>query len=336
MRINIFYITVILLGIALYFLFQPQAKEDLSFFGFAENLETEINYNYPVVIDKILVQPGQHVVKGDTLVKLYRQQRRESLQDQEFKIATLKAEETLWKERKRNQLEELKIDQQNKLERIDSKIIELQKELDYKKSVISQLESIKIEANTYQPLEAEIKVLEAEKQQIQQSTQQKTASINNELEKGLYPYQSKISLLKAEKEFEEDQKIQNITVQAPADGLIGTISCKEEEHIPSFKPLLTFYEPHSSMVKGYLHEDLILEVNLGDELEVASLKTEMVKYKGQVVGLGSRIVEIPSRMRKLPEVKTYGREILIEIPTDNEFLQKEKVSLRFISNPIVQ
>ena len=53
-------------------------------------------------------------------------------------------------------------------------------------------------------------------------------------------------------------------------------------------------------------------------------------YTGKVIGLGSRIVEIPSRLRKIEAIKAYGREVLIEISKENCFLQNEKVSIKFI------
>jgi len=92
--------------------------------------------------------------------------------------------------------------------------------------------------------------------------------------------------------------------------------------------LLTFYKPHSNIVRGYVHEDQTAVVGIGDVLEVYSLKREDAVYSGKVIGLGSRIVEIPTRLRKLPDFKTYGREVVVEISTDNVFLQKEKVGIR--------
>ncbi|HRW74331.1 MAG TPA: hypothetical protein P5563_00425 [Saprospiraceae bacterium] len=59
---------------------------------------------------------------------------------------------------------------------------------------------------------------------------------------------------------------------------------------------------------------------------IAGIRTEL-SCRGQVVALGTRVVEIPERLRKMPEIKTYGREILVAIPPANEFLQKEKVQL---------
>ena len=87
--------------------------------------------------------------------------------------------------------------------------------------------------------------------------------------------------------------------------------------------------PHSRLIKGYVHEDLTLEVSIADKFTVSSLKDGAVSYPGRVVGLGSRIVEIPSRLRKNPDFKTYGREVLIEITKVNQFLQKEKVAISY-------
>ena len=331
-RINLFYISTISLGLLLVFLLRPLSKEEISFFGFAENFETEINYNYSVVVEKILVKPGQAVSKGDTLLKLYRKKSRENLQDQEYKIAELRAEEALWAEKKQSQIADLELERSRELDKINAEIDELRAELNYRNSLINKLQSVKVDSNLYKPLEMELKSLLAQKDHEQLSYEQRINSLKAELKKGLYPYQSRIAFLKAEQDFEASQQLLEIAVLAPTDGLIGNIFCKEEEHIPSFKTLLTFYEPHSGIVHGYVHEDLILKVNVGDHFLVSSIKDPSLQYEGKVVGLGSRIVEIPARLRKMPDFKTYGREVLVEISLDNKFLQKEKVGLRFVAS----
>ena len=107
----------------------------------------------------------------------------------------------------------------------------------------------------------------------------------------------------------------------------GNILCKKGEHISAFNTLINFYERNPTIVKGYVHESLILEVQVGDSLRITSSLHPSQQVKGEVIGLGSRIVEIPARLRKIPDIKTYGREVLIRIPSDNPFLQKEKVML---------
>ena len=92
--------------------------------------------------------------------------------------------------------------------------------------------------------------------------------------------------------------------------------------------MISFYEQTPKMVVAYVHESLILQIKVGDSLQVMSSLHPDEQCRGRVSGLGHRVVEIPERLRKLPEVKTYGREVLIEIPPENNFLQKEKVLLQ--------
>jgi hypothetical protein len=51
--------------------------------------------------------------------------------------------------------------------------------------------------------------------------------------------------------------------------------------------------------------------------------------QGEVVGIGTRIVEYPVRLRKVPEVQMWGREVNIRIPPNSGFLLGEKVVISF-------
>lgn len=157
---------------------------------------------------------------------------------------------------------------------------------------------------------------------------EETASLAREIKLGVNPYREQIKRLEAEMAFDQSQRVIPFTVPAPADGLIGNINVREQEHVQSYTTLLTFYAPHSDIVRGFVHEDLTMKVEVGDSLEVYSLKVPGMMYNGVVTGLGSRIVETPTRLRKLPEFKTYGREVILSIPEINGFLQKEKVGIR--------
>ena len=331
-RINLFYIAIVATGILLFLTLRPEYHKELSFYGFAESRSTEINYNHSVIVEKIMVKPGQAVQAGEELLHLTRRKSREILEDHDFRIAELKAEEKLWKQNQRNEIEELRIEQKTKLAEINRRIESLQKELDYKKSLVDGLKSIdKVEAS-YKPMEQDIERFKQEALEVTQLYDSKIKAIQDELALGQNPYNERIKRFLAVKEFDLSQEVIPITVKAPTDGLVGNISCKEAEHISSYTTLMTFYEPHSEIIKGYVHEDLILEVKLGQDFTIASLKDENIKYPGKVIGLGSRIVEIPARLRKLESIKAYGREVLIEISKDNTFLQKEKVGINFIPN----
>lgn len=335
MRINLFYPAVLLVGVGLYFLLQQPAKSELNFYGFAESDETSVNYNYPVVIDELLVQPGQAVKAGQPLLRVSRRKSKETLADQQFRIDELRAEQTLWTQRKSD---ELTVDGEKtelRLTDLNERLAAAREELRYKQSLAAGLRSIEVGEAEYQPLREKINNLEAEVAGEAVRQADRESRLKREMNLGKNPYREQIRRLEAELEFDAEQQVIPFIVEAPADGLIGNVMVREQEHVPSYDPLLSFYAPHSNIVRGYVHENQTMEVRVGDTLLVYSLKVADLRYKGVVTGLGSRIVEIPARLRKLPEFKTYGREVILSIPSDNGFLQKEKVGLRSAQTPFL-
>lgn len=328
MRINLFYPVVLLLGVAMIFLFRPPSEAEISFFGFAESNETAVNYNYPVVIDRILVQPGQAIKAGAPMLEVSRRKAKETMVDQQFRIAELRAGENTWRRQRQRELTEYRQKAAAELAESDERIAELRRELAYKKSLATGLTTITITPADYLPLQTNLNDLLADRERQLTATELRISNLEAEIREGDKPVAEQIRRLEAELDFEEDQKVQPFTVTAPADGLVGNIPVKEEEHVPSYETLLTFYEPHSSLVSGYVHENQTARVAIGDSLRVYSLRSGGLSYIGRVIGLGSRIVEIPPRLRKLPDFKTYGREVSIEITPANSFLQKEKVGVR--------
>ena len=330
-QLNLFYLSLVPLGIILFAFFIAQTRETVSFYGFAETNETEINYNYPVVVDNIRVTPGQYVSKGTVLLNLSRITSNEQLQDQNYRIAELMGEEAIWQQEKQNELNVMRAEQKLKLEELDTELATLRQELAYQKSLSEGLSTLKANETTYQPLQDKIQAVEKEKSLLKESYALQIKALADKKRMGNSPYREQISRLEAELKFDEDHRIQPITVTAPSDGLVGNIHCKEAEHVSSFQTLVSFYEPHPQFIKGYVHEDLSLQVSVGDTFLIKSIKDESIAYKGVVTGLGSRIVEIPERLRKMPDIRTYGREVSVKISPDNTFLQKEKVALELVA-----
>ena len=331
MRINLFYPAVALVGLALVLLFRRPPVDDLSFYGFAESNETAVNYNYPIVVNELLVRPGERVAAGDALLRVSRQKSKETLADQGFRINELNAEQRLWQQRKRDELREVEERTAAGIARIEEDLAAARARLNYTRNLANELETIEVAPADYQPLQERITALENELARTRVQGKERTAALNRELAAGASPYRAQVERLQAEAAFDSAQLIRPFIVRAPADGLIGNINVKEDEHVQAFETLLSFYEPHSSLVSGYLHEDQTARVATGDQFEVYSLKDPAIKYPGVVTGLGSRIVSIPTRLRELPTFETYGREVIVEISPENSFLQKEKVGLRKVS-----
>lgn len=88
------------------------------------------------------------------------------------------------------------------------------------------------------------------------------------------------------------------------------------------------------MVRGYVHERVRTDLALGDSIEVLALGMRPAKVRGAVAGLGSRIVELPARMWKAPNVPLWGREVIVRIDTTNPLLQGEMVSVHRLEHRI--
>jgi multidrug resistance efflux pump len=278
------------------------------------------------------VTPGQEVKKGDLLMEV--------TQDEiDYKLGQVKNKYNDIafdvKKQKKDILDEISQLDSKKQAKILSYKVQISGEqtlLDQQKKLIENLSTI--DANKFeetssahynnieslkQLMNIEIKPYEVEIDQLQQ----KLKIINTPLVNAQSQFQKEEKFLKDEQE--------KLKIIAPSDGLIGNISCKEGENISAFTSLLNFYEPRPTIVKGFVHESLILSVQRMDSLQITSILHPDLKVYGTVIGLGNRIVEIPERMRKMPDIKTYGREVLIRISPNNPFLQKEKVFLNAIT-----
>ena len=95
-RLNILYFVVVGVVIFLLQLNTQYAKRPLTFFGFAETKETQINMSHPVEVEKIHVISGQEVKKGQLLLEVSYVNIDKKLEQSDFSIAELSAKEKLW------------------------------------------------------------------------------------------------------------------------------------------------------------------------------------------------------------------------------------------------
>lgn len=323
---------MILAGVALWQLHQQHGKKTVLFYGFAETKETEINLDHPVEVNRLFVTPGQRVAKGTLLAEVTHSNFGLKLNDISHRIDELKAEEKIWATNNRSDIQRLQAQKLAKENEINARIRQLEVERDVNQALVKDLKTIDVSSEkTIDPITTKINSLREELRVSVRPLEVEISRLTEELATGNNPTKVQLDKLKNEQQYYNTEKAK-LSIVAPTDGLIGNIYCKEKENISSFTTLISFYEKNPTMINGYVHENLILEVEVGDTLEAISHQHVDHRCKGIVTGLGSRIVEIPERLRKTPEYKTYGREVLIEIPASNHFLQKEKVMLN-LSKP---
>ena len=330
-KINIIYLAIIPVVLGIFYINQNYAREAVVFYGFADNKDTEINHDHPVQVNTIYVSPGEFVSKGDRLLEVTHSKYDLELNDLTHDIEAMKLQAQKRKDEINRDIRKLQGERFAKINEIELRMERLQSETDLNKSLLKDIKSVEAgEATTGKSAnDLKMKALRQEREMALKSYNLEIEGLKEELALVNAPHDVQMKKLESEKKYYETEQ-DKLAIYAPKDGLIGNIHCLEGEHKSSFSTLITFYERNPTLVRGYVHESLIVHVKEGDSLAVSSILHPEQKGFGIVGGLGSRIVEIPERLRKIPEIKTYGREVLIQIPPDNPFLQKEKVVLNFL------
>lgn len=328
-KINLYLLAVVLTITFLLGYNWKYGNETFVFFGLAENKETEIRLESPVIIDAVNVSAGSKVAKGDVILEATRSSLELATSDLNHEVAALKSQYKIWESSLKGSIQSLKAQKTARQSEIQSQIDQLESKMSINESLAQGLESIAPARgeNVRSPGRIRIEGLKKEMDLVVKPLEAEIRKLEQELYGSKNPLKIQIEKLENELGYVHQQE-EKLIIYAPREGVIGTIFCKVGEQLPSFATLITFYEENPTQVKSYVLESLLLNISMGDSIIVQSGVQLDANCVGTVIGMGSRIVEIPERLRKNPDFKTYGREIQIAIPSNNAFLQKEKVILK--------
>ena len=332
-KFNLIYLVAVMICILLVYSLFFKADNSVTFYGFAENKETEISMENAIEVEEIFVNVGQKVEKGAPLLNVVSATLPVKISDTEFSIEELQTRYNLWKSDLDWRISQYSIELNEKTSKIQSQIDQINNQLENNKKLTKSIKSIDDNSVSNSEIKNPTFIkLDALKEELDYTKDIINTQINNLKSERFAennPLLSEIKALEVQLEHFKERKKDEVII-APTDGLIGNVHCKEGEKISSFGALISFYEESPTLVVGYIHEELILKIKINDSIDIFSSSRPDIQNKGIVKTLGSRIVEIPPRLRKIKELKTFGREIIIEIPPDNPFLQKEKVILNLV------
>jgi multidrug resistance efflux pump len=328
-KINLLYWLVLpALCYLCYYIISGFSNKVTDFLGYTENKETELNLDYGAVVEKIYVIQGQKVKKGDLLLEMNKSSFDKEIQNYDQSVAILDNKNKIDYAEIITSIEKIKADKTQRIIQLNNEIANEESKLEYNKSLLSSsvknLEGTKI----IHPIEEKIASLRKEINTVETSSSNILQSYNVLLKKmQSTQVEAKTFITNRDYIIQEKNKLK---IVAPFDGLIGSINVKNAEFVQAYSSLISFYEPSPINVVGYVHESLSLRINVGDSVIVKSIMHPKNITKGVVTGTGFRIIEIPERLRKIPEYKTYGIEVFISIPSNGKFLQKETVRLSAI------
>ena len=304
--------------------------ESTKFYGIADDQEQTVRFDTPVEITHIHFIEGQQVSLGDLILEVRRPElhsKRAIVEDKISEITSRDREETGLL---RARLASLKEDLQARLADLDARILSLRSRHNLNIKILNQLsnESPDSVNSGNSPLLAEMTSLQKQRKHIQSSMQTEIDSLVEKLNANQRPVDSQISSLNQRKT-ELARQQTNLSVSANIPGRIGDSFYKPGGIVPPYQPVLTVYPKSPSFVRGYIHENVINSVELGQQVWLTTTANvrEAETISGVIESLGSRIVEYPVRLKKTPFVSAWGREVIIRISPDQSLLLGEKVEI---------
>lgn len=308
------------------------AKSGVNFKGIAEQREVIVNWDSPVEIKRIHVLEGQSIDVGELLVELDSQDLRMQINQITHQLDQLKAQKGVDRTKIQSEISQLEAKKNTIITEILNKIRQLENQYDINQSLTAGLKSIEKsdtqsgEINPANPISLQIESLQQELTVVITPITIQIEHLNNMLTTADNPLAAEIDRLTKELALLKQQRNQ-LNIYAPLSGIIGSISYKPGEKVSPFAPILSLHTQNPSLIKGYIYETAHTLLSVGTEVDVASMTNRRNNVKGEVIGLGTRIVECPMRLRKYQEVLTWGREVTIKIPKENSFLLGEKVDI---------
>ncbi len=305
-------------------------REVTSFYGIAETKEIIINSENSVNIKAIFVLPGQKVKKGQKIIELTRTDLAIRINETTHNIKTLKIESKYDQNTNLAQINQYK----SLMATVKNEIVYQIEELEATKNVnkrlsknISSLNRNKTKLNKENlenPIEIKINGLKKDLKLKTNYYQLMIDEITNRLNTPEKAIQSR--LLSLEEELTLLQKENDkLIIYSEITGLVGSVNFKKGENVSSFTPIITIHVKSPSYVKGYIHENVYNNISLNDKVEILSVSNKKNSVKGEIIGVGSRIVEYPNRLLNRAEIQIWGREVMIKIPSENQFLLGEKL-----------
>ncbi len=277
-----------------------------------ENDMTAISYENAVRIKDIYVVPGQHVDSGDLLMEV----------DQPEIISEIRRLETE-KYRLEGRLSET-VSQY--FMDLDDMVSRTNLEIDIltarKKAISGEGGFDKV--NTNPTYEMDLTLIDQQISDLRQSSRRRNSQMKNLVTRDTAQIQKQIRGIDELLAELNNQTSFRVAI-AKFDGIIGSIDVQLDELIPPYTTVLTMYGGQPTIIKAYASERTARRDLIGSQVTVKS-KTRKYSVQGRITEIGQRIVQYPEMLNPQTEtVASYGQEIFVKIPEDNQFLNGEKV-----------
>lgn len=303
-----------------------QGKSENQFFGMAEVDPKILNFDHDMEVRELYITAGDRVKKGDTIAILARADLDKAESSQLGEIARMQTERNaelsiLEKEKElvntRFQAKMHELTAQIQLMRTEDSLktayrknlypdltLGAESKLLAEKTAALQKEMAGLEAQTRE----ELRVIEAKQAANRQITDAKTGETQTEM-----------SFVRAERG--------RLLLISPIDGYVEEVYVGKNSLVPAHRDLLKINPLKPTRIIGFIHEAADIPFSIGQEVDLVSTVRPEVVTKGIIIGSDPKMTEMPLRLRKYIEIRSWGREVYIQLPADNSFFISEKISI---------
>lgn len=287
-----------------------------------------ISFLKPVEVKEIFVIPGQDVEPGDKLLRVVRPDLVLDLVKKENEVKSLQTEEKWAKEDISKKLQVLEIETTTKRTKLNADIGRLKAVMQGNEKLareFGELANYKDTLKRYGPdyFQVEITALEREKQLLDDYYRAEIRRLNSSLDEKLELFAIRAGQLEEEISKLNQEEI-NLIQYAQTKGTIGNVYAEINELVPPYNTVISIYKSNPTIIKAYMNELNKYPLHVGDEVQVESMN-RFYKIEGEIIEVGSRIVEFPQRLHIQGNLKVWGQEIFVRIPAENNFLNGERV-----------
>jgi multidrug resistance efflux pump len=296
-----------------------------SFFGIAEIEPHTLNFDHDIAIRDIFVKTGDLVKKGDTLAVFYRaeldEQTLANVADLRLTETERAAEYSILEKEKELVRARLSADVRELRSEISLLITEDSLNTLFRSSVYAGLKPAgnKIMADKTEALKKQIDDLQrnaAEEIRIIGSKQSALGAVASAKKEELNAVRTQL----------ENEK-NRLFLIAPFDGYIEAVLVTRNALVEAFAELMKLNPPLPNTVIGFIHEASEAPLSVGQEVELISFNRPDVKCTGLITSINPRMTELPLRLRKFIEMRSWGREVLVQLPPQNRFYISEKITI---------
>jgi DNA uptake protein ComE-like DNA-binding protein len=329
LKFNILYIFwFVALAVFFYIGKNLQQQSGQQLFGIAETQGQTLKLEYNVFVQKSFVKVGQQVKKGDTLMLLFRSELDNRTTERVTELNQIEVERIAKNTSTEKDAELFSVRQTARISDLQAQIKVLESEIAVQENLRKAISENSNSVSSNIKLQ-EIKTLEEAIRQVNIQTTEQTKIFDSQRVSNNTISASKAQQIQNQLGFIGKEKLKLVLI-APFDGFVEQVFVLENEIAPNYKDLVSINPHEPNKVIGFAHESLNIRYRLGDTVILSSSLRPNITYKAQLVGASPKLVELPFRLRKNIEIKTWGRELYINLPPKNDFFIGEKVVITVI------